>query len=168
MQIIVTPEDIIKRLLFPNYKRFVLKNKTDEEIKKWIEENKPEVLSENDAYVIGLLKVIETNNLVHRFRLYIEDLLKNRSTIVNDQVVINKSVLIKEIVSFNDAIPDGFNPDYDFQVAMNELKDYIYKFYNEIKELKNVNHTMKDGKKYTFILSSDVNKVIKSLPSTIK
>ena len=41
MQIIITPEDIIKRCLWLEYKRFCLKDKDDGETKKIIEENKP-------------------------------------------------------------------------------------------------------------------------------
>jgi hypothetical protein len=57
MQIIVTPNDIIQRCLWDKYKRFCLHDNNEEEIKNIVEANKPVSLSENDAYVIGLLKI---------------------------------------------------------------------------------------------------------------
>ena len=95
MQIMVYPSDIIKRCLFNKYKKFVLKDMTNVQVDAWIEENKVEVLSENDAFVVGLLKVIETDNLIHRFNLEIIDFLKIKSTINDGRVLINKSSLLK-------------------------------------------------------------------------
>ena len=76
MQIIVTPNDIIQRCLWDKYKRFCLHDKNEEEIKNVVESNKPISLNENDAYVIGLLKIIETDNLVHRFNDDVFDFLQ--------------------------------------------------------------------------------------------
>ncbi len=99
MQIIVTIEEIIKKLLFNKYKKFCLKGKTEEEINKIIKANKPISLSENDAYVIGLLKVVETEKLTHQFNLYIEDFIKIKSTINNDKVIINKSSILTPVAA---------------------------------------------------------------------
>ena len=67
MQIIISPNDIIQRCLWDKYKKFCLHEKDEKEIEKIIESNKPVSLNENDAYVIGLLKVIETDNLRRDF-----------------------------------------------------------------------------------------------------
>ena len=93
MIITINPHDIIKRCIWSEYKRFILKDKTEDEIIKIVERNEPTVISEEDAYVIGLLKTIETTNLIHRFNLHIDDFLKIKSTINNDKVIINKSSL---------------------------------------------------------------------------
>jgi hypothetical protein len=86
MQILITPDDIIKRCLWSEYKRFCLKEKNEDEIKKLIEENNPILLKEEDAYVIGLLKVVETPNIVHRFKEHMYDVLKIKSNIFNNKL----------------------------------------------------------------------------------
>lgn len=161
MKIIVTPDSIIRRCLYTKYKRFVLKNKTDEEIETWIMENKPEELSENDAYVIGLLKVIETENLIHRFNLFMEDFLKIKSTINSDKVMINKSSILKEILEFKDMFPEEYKPDLVFQKGIKDMKVYVMDIYEQVDKFETFPITMRDGKIHTYILSSDVQKLIK-------
>lgn len=161
MDILVTPEDVIKRCLFTKYKRFVLKGMNKEEIDNWIEENKPEILSENDAYVIGLLKVVETDNLIHRFNTFIEDFLKIKSTINDDKVMINKSSILKEILEFKDMFPDKFQPSKLYLDGINNMKKYVDEIYNIVDKLNIIQITMRDSKIYTYVLSSEVQKLIK-------
>jgi len=161
MQILITPEDIIRRCLWNKYKKFVLKGKSEEEINDLIIENKPEILSENDAYVIGLLKVVETENLVHRFNLHIEDFLKIKSTINGDRVIINKSSLLKETLEFKDMFPDTYKPDSFYQDAIDDMKKHVVDVYEKIDELEIIQIPVKDGKIFTYVLSSDVQKIIK-------
>ena len=75
MNIVATPDDILRRCLFSDFKRFVLKDKSEAEIQLLVKENKPISLSENDAYAIGLLKVIETDNLIHRFMVHMKEII---------------------------------------------------------------------------------------------
>jgi len=161
MQIVVTPECIIKHCLFVKYKKFVLKNMNKEEIDIWITENKPEVVSEEDAYVIGLLKVVETENLTHRFNTHIEDFLKIKSTINDNRVIINKSSLLKEIIEFKDMFPEAFKPNTKYQIGIDEMKKWVSEIYEKIEKLETLQITMRDGKIYTYILSNDVQKLIK-------
>jgi len=161
MQILVYPEDIIKRCLWTKYKKFVLKDKNDEEVDKIIEENSPVVLSENDAYVIGLLKVIETDNLIHRFNLHVDDFLKIKSTINKERVIINKSALLKEILEFKDMFPDAYKPNTEYLEAIIDMKKYVVDVYEKVELLEIIQVPQRDGKIYTYVLSSDVNKIVK-------
>jgi len=161
MQLILTPEDLIKRCLFNKYKKFVLKGKTQEEINTWITENKPEIISENDAYVIGLLKVVETENLIHQFNLYIEDFLKIKSTINNDKVIINKSSLLKEILEFKDMFPDAYVAKTSYQKNIDDMKKYVVSVYEIIDKIETIQIIGRDGKTYTYVPSSEINKIIK-------
>lgn len=160
MQILITVEDMIRRCLWTKYQKFVLKDIKKEEIEKIIQENKIVSISENDAYVIGLLKTIETTNLIHRFNLHIDDFLKIKSTINNDKVIINKSSLLKEIIEFKDMFPEAYKPDKDYQVAIDDMKEYVVDLYEKIEELEIIQINMHD-KVFTYILSSDVQKLIK-------
>jgi len=160
MQILITPEDIIKRCLFNKYKKFVLKGKSHDYIDKWIQENKPEVLSENDAYVIGLLKIVETDNIIHQFNLYLEDFLKVKSTINNDKVIINKSSLLREIVEYKDMFPESYKPNAAYQKTIDDMKKYCVDVYEQIEKLETLQIPMRDGKIYTYVLSAEINKII--------
>jgi len=160
MQILITPEDIIRKCLWTKYQKFVLKDIKKEEIVKIIEENKIISLSENDAYVIGLLKTIETTNLIHRFNLHIEDFLKIKSTISGDKVIINKSSLLKEIIEFKDMFPETYKPNVDYQIAIDEMKVYVVDLYEKIEKFEIIQINLHD-KLFTYILSNDVQKLIK-------
>lgn len=160
MNIIITIEDIIKRCLWTKYQRFVLKDLKKDEIVKIIEENKPTTISENDAYVIGLLKTIETDDLVHRFRLYIEDFLKIKSTINSDKVIINKSSLLKEMIEFKDMFPAAYKPNAEYQASIDDMKKYVVAVYDKIETFEVIQIEMNE-KIYTYVLSSDVQKLIK-------
>ena len=159
MDILITPEGIIRRCLWTKFKKFVLKEYSKAEIETLIEENKPLKLSENDAYVIGLLKVIETDNLQHRFNLFIEDFLKIKSTINNDKVIINKSSILKEIIEFKDMFPEAYKPDIYYQKIINEMKKYVVEVYDKVDTLEIIQVTYRE-KVFTYVLSSEVQKLV--------
>jgi len=160
MKIFVTPEDIIKRCLWSKYKKYVLNDKKKSEIEKIIKENELILLSENDAYVIGLLKVIETDNLIHRFRLEIEEFVKIKSTVNKDRVIINKNSILNEIIEFKDRFPIEYQPKEYYQKKIDEMKEYVDLIYNQIDELPFIELTFKE-KEIAFVFSKDVNKIIK-------
>ena len=135
MDIFITPSDIIKRCLFLEWKRFCLRDKTDEEIKNIILEDSIINLKEEDAFVIGLLKIVDTPNLIHRFKEYIEDFLKIRSSIVNNRLYIRSSDILKEVILFKNCFPDYFNPSFEYKQGIDDLKEFIDKIYPQIEKL---------------------------------
>ena len=164
MQITITPNDIIERCLWFEFKKFCLKNKSEQEIEKLIIENKPFVISEENAYVTGLLKIISTNNLTHRFKQYINELLDIRSIIYEDKVYINKSILMKESISFKNRFPISYNPDIVFKISLEEMNNYINKVVKEFDKLEvvEVNRKIKGQlKKYNCVKSAIVAKLVK-------
>jgi len=160
MKILMTPEDIIKRCLWHRYKKFVLSNKKKNEIIEIIEENELISLSEEDAYVIGLLKVIVTDNLVHRLRLEIENIVKERTTVNKDRVIINRNSVLNEILEFKTRFPIEYKTDKYYQIHIDEMKEYADKIYKEVSELEYVEILFKD-KLIKFVYSKHVNKIIK-------
>lgn len=174
--IMTTPHDIIKRGLWLEYKKFVLRNKKEEDIQKLIEENKPVVLYENDAYVMGLLKVVETDNLIHRFNKDMEELLQIKSTIEDKRVLIAKSTILKETLDYKNRFPEYFIPDMLYKNAISDLYTYLdnkYKEFNDLEEivcLKKVQGKGGDSteKKITYVQSKDVKKVIDEYYKTKK
>ena len=69
MKIKVLPEDLVKRCLWDSYVYYILGS--DKEGDRILRENNEIDLSEKDALIIGLLKVIETDNLIFKFNTYV-------------------------------------------------------------------------------------------------
>jgi hypothetical protein len=159
MIITIQPSDLIKRCLWLEYKRFCLLNVTEEEIDKIIVEDKPFVMIEEDAYVIGLLKVIETDNLVHRFNIYIEDLLNVRSNLFDNKLYINKNVILSEVREFKNRFPESFKPSFEYKTAIDDMNVHIDDIYERLEELKTFKKILND-KTYIFVSSSDVKNLI--------
>lgn len=127
MQIIVTPHDIIQRCIWDKYLRFCLADKKKAEVEKIIIENKPISLSEDDAYVIGLLKIIETENLIHRFNEEVIESLQIKSDVIDDQLYIKKNTILKQIDDYLNKFPESYEPPNNYIETLEELKVYIKK-----------------------------------------
>ena len=157
MQIILTPNDIIERCIWDKYRKFVLHNKTENELKKIIEDNNPVTISENDAYVVGLLKIIETDNLIHRFNENIVEVLQIKSNIINDDLFINKNVIMKELSTYMNKFPDYYKPSFNYKNAIDELRKYVSEVEENVNNL-NILTTKQKEKIFNFINSKEVRK----------
>lgn len=161
MNILITPEDIVKRCLWDSYAYYVVGS--EKEAEKLLKENQPFELSEKDAYIIGLLKIVETDNLIHRFNDYLTNILTIKSIKEKDSILIKKKTLETSIEKFLDKFPDYWTPNHMYAKSLKELVVYIddlkedlekldttkisvqnitYEFYNAntIKKLLNFNH----------------------------
>jgi hypothetical protein len=160
MQILITPSDIIKRCLFLEYKRFILKDMKEDEIKNIVLEDKPIILKEDDAYVIGLLKIVETPNLIHRFKEHIEEVLKIRSNIVDNKLYIKVNDILREIINFKNCFPDYFITSFEYKKGIDELKNFIDKLYPEVEKSTITKIPNKDGKIIEYYLSNVVKNLL--------
>lgn len=159
MQIIITPNDIIQRCLWDRYKKFCLYDKNNDDIKKMVEDNKPISLSEDDAYAIGLLKIIETNNLIHRFNENIIEILQVKSNVIKDELFINKNIIIKEIDNYLNKFPEYYKPPFNYVQSLQELKIYIENINDKISNLEIINVKQKE-KIYLYYKSKDIKKCL--------
>ena len=159
MQIIVTPNDIIQRCLWDKYKRFCLHDNNEEEIKNIVEANKPVSLSENDAYVIGLLKIIETDNLVHRFNDDVFDFLQIKSSIIKDDLYISKYAINKFVSSYYDKFPEYYKPNLSYKKGLDDLRAYIKVIEERIASLETITIKNRD-KLFTYFMAKDIKKVL--------
>ena len=159
MIITIKPDDIIKRCLWSEYKKFVLKGKTEEEIMDIVEKNEPTVISEDDAYVIGLLKILETDNLVHRFNQHILETLQIKSNVFDDGLYINKNSLIREVVNFKGRFPSYYNPPLNYKKAIDDMVVYVDRIKEKIDLLEVFPYTNK-VKTYDFYNSNQVKKLL--------
>jgi len=159
MQIIVTPNDVIQRCLWDKYKRFCLHDKVENEIKNIVEANKPISLNENDAYVIGLLKIIETDNLVHRFNDDVFEFLQIKSSIIKDDLYISKYAINKFVTSYYDKFPDYYKPNMSYTKGLSDLRDYLKLIEDRINNLDTITIKNRD-KLFTYYMSKDIKKVL--------
>jgi len=159
MIITVTAEDLIRRCLWSDYKRFVLKDKSEQEIQNIVKENKPIVLSENDAYVIGLLKVIETDNLIHRFVVHMREVINIKSTIFNKNVYLAVKIVENELESFKKRFPEYWTPDPIYEKSISELIIYINQLQALTKTFEIFEFKVKE-KKVRYFQSKDIKKMI--------
>jgi hypothetical protein len=162
MQIRVFPTDLLKRCIWDHYVYYVLGSDKDGE--KILNENKEFEISEKDALVIGLLKVIETDNLIHKFNTHIVDLLSNKSINSNQtsdkiKILIRKKTLDTSTDKFLDKFPDYWVPDVFYKKSLIDLVDYIQEFKNKIEKLEIYKISDQFGT-YDFVLSNNVKKLL--------
>ena len=157
----VCPEDLIRRCLFSDYKRFVLKDKAEAEIQLLIKENKPISLSENDAYAIGLLKVIETDNLIHRFMVHMKEMINIKSTIFDKNVYISVRIIENELESFKKRFPEYWVADPIYEKSICDLIEYITKLQALVKTFEIFEFKIKD-KKVRYFSSKDIKKMVEN------
>lgn len=160
MQITITPEDLIRRCVWDNYVYYVLGS--EKEAEKILKENQEMPLTERDALIIGLLKVIETDNLIHKFNTYIVEILTNKSihSPQKDGLLIRKRTFDTAVDKFLDKFPDYWEPSVnwtnalkDLVVCINEMKDELEKL--EIHKIVDKNVT------YEFYNSNNIKKLLK-------
>ena len=161
MIITVLIDDIIKRALWSDYKRFVLKNKSEDEIKNIVKENKPVALSENDAYAIGLLKIIETDNLIHRFSNHMKEIINIKSTIFDKNIYISVKIIENELELFKKRFPEYWDSDTIYNNAIIDLNNHIDKLMSILNTFEVFEFKIKD-KKIRYYQFKDIRKLIES------
>ncbi len=157
MQIRVFPIDLIKRCVWDHYVYYIIGS--DKEGEKILKENKEFEISERDALVIGLLKIIETDNLIHKYNSYLVDFLANKSINNNSQVLIRKKSLEIFIDKFMDKFPQYWEPDLSYKKSLESLKEYIDSFKEDIQKLE-IHKVSDQFGTYEFVVSNNVKKML--------
>lgn len=157
MKITITPEDLVRRCLWDHFVYYILGSDKNAEI--MLNENKELELSEKDALVIGLLKTIETDNLIHKFNTYVVDFLTNKSINNSNQVLIRKKALEISVDKFLDKFPDYWIPNTIYKKSLSELVDYLEDFKIKLEKLDVQKVTDQFGT-YEFFVSNNVKKLL--------
>ncbi len=123
MHIIIKPTQIIQMCLWDKFEYYVLSKETD--IKEFIKEDKELELTEKDALVIGLLKCVQTDNLVHRLNDYIDSFMNNKSSKIEDVFKVKKKNLIQTVSEFKNKFPETWEPSKDYKQPLKDLFLYI-------------------------------------------
>jgi hypothetical protein len=133
MKILIKPSDIVKRCFWDAYSYYIVGS--DKEAEKLLKEDKEFEISERDAIVLGLLKVMETDNLVHRFNDYMVHFLTVKSIKEKNDILIRKKSLEIAIDKFLDKFPDYWVPPANYATAIKDLISYIDDLREKIEEL---------------------------------
>ena len=158
MKITLHAEEIIKRCLWDTYVYYIVGS--EKEAEKILKENLEIEVSERDALVMGLLKVVETTNLIHRFNTHITEFLTNKSIKDKDGLLVRKRTLDLSVDKFLDKFPDYWEPNSAWVNSLKELVIYI----DEIKiSIEKLEITQIEDKNviYEFYNSNQVKKLLK-------
>ena len=158
MKIILYADEIIKMGLWDTYVYYVVGS--DKEAERILKENKEIAMSEQDALVIGLLKVIETDNLIFKFNTYIAELLSNRSSKVNEYLLIRKKTFDSAIEKFVDKFPDYWVPGLSYVHSLKELVEYVEAMKLEVEKLE-IHKVVDKNVTYEFYNSNNIKKLLK-------
>lgn len=158
MVIKIYPDDIVRLCLWDSYVYYIIGSEKEGE--KILKENLEFEISERDALIIGLLKVIQTDNLIHRFNNYIIEFLTNKSIKDGDFLIVKKKTFDQAVDKYMDKFPIYWEPDFKFERSLDDLKNYIRIFQNdiskiEIKTIIDKNLTME------FYNSNNIKKLLK-------
>ena len=158
MKIQVHPEDIVKRCLWDNYVYYIVGS--EKEAEKILKENKEIEISERDALVMGLLKVIETDNLIHKFNTFVMEFLTNKSIKEKDLLLVRKKTFDLAVEKFVDKFPDYWEPSSTYAKSLKELIEYIDAIKIEIDKL-DIHKIVDKNLTYEFYNSNNVKKLLK-------
>lgn len=158
MKISIYPEDIVKRCVWDHYVYYIIGS--EKEAEKILKENKELEISERDALVIGLLKVIETDNLIHKFNTYVMEFLTNKSIKEKDLLLVRKKTFDWAVDKFVDKFPDYWEPSLLYTKALKDLVEYIDIIKLEIEKLE-VHKIVDKNITYEFYGANNVKKLLK-------
>jgi hypothetical protein len=159
MTIKIHPEDIIKRCLWDHYVYYILGG-SDKEAEKILKENAEIEVSEKDALVIGLLKVIETDNLIHKFNGYVMELLTNKSLKEKELLLVRKKAFDAAVDKFVDKFPDYWEPSTSYRNGLTDLVIYVENIKKDVEKLE-VHKIVDKNVTYEFYNSNIVRKLLK-------
>lgn len=157
MKITLCAEDIVKRCLWDTFTYYIVGS--EKEAEKILRENREFEISERDAIVIGLLKVMETDNLIHRFNDYLIHFLTVRSLKEKDNFLIKKKSVETSIEKFLDKFPTYWDPNIVYKQSLKDLIEYTDDLKNKISKLEIIKLTVQNVN-YEFYNTNAVKKLL--------
>jgi hypothetical protein len=165
MKISIFPDELIKRCVWDSYVYYVLQSEKEGE--RILKENQEMIINERDALIIGLLKVIETENLIHKFNTYITEILSNKSSYYSTTASKEKELLLVRQKTFDlamdkflDKFPDYWEPSTMWSKALKDLVDYISNMKIDLEKLE-IHKVVDKNVTYDFYGSNNIKKLLK-------
>jgi len=158
MTIKIYPEDIVRMCLWDNYVYYIVGS--EKEAEKILKENAEMEIPERDALVIGLLKIIETDNLIHKFNTYVMEFLTNKSIKHNDYTLVRKRTFDLSVDKFVDKFPDYWVPNSYWSNSLKDLVDYVEVMKVDIEKIE-IHKVVDKNVTYEFYNSNNIKKLLK-------
>jgi len=158
MTIKIYPEDIVRMCLWDNYVYYIVGS--EKEAEKILKENAEMEIPERDALVIGLLKIIETPNLIHKFNTYVMEFLTNKSIKHNDLTLVRKRTFDLAVDKFVDKFPDYWVPNSYWSNSLKDLVDYVELMKLDIEKIE-IHKVVDKNVTYEFYNSNNIKKLLK-------
>jgi hypothetical protein len=158
MEISIFPEELVKRCVWDNYTYYILGS--EKEAEKILKENQKMSITERDALIIGLLKVIETDNLIHKFNTYVVEILTNKSIKEKDLLLMRKKTFDTAIDKFLDKFPDYWEPNVLWSKSLRDLVDSINEMKTGLEKIE-IHKIVDKNVTYEFYNSNNVRKLLK-------
>ncbi len=158
MKIKIYPEDIVRMCLWDNYVYYIVGS--EKEAEKILKENDEMEIPEREALVIGLLKIIETDNLIHKFNTYVMEFLTNKSIKNNDYTLVRKRTFDSSIDKFVDKFPDYWVPNNYWSKSLKDLVDYVEVIKLDIEKIE-IHKVVDKNISYEFYNSNNIKKLLK-------
>ena len=158
MTIKIYPTQIVKLCLWDSYVYYIVGS--EKEAEKLLKEDKEMEISERDALIIGLLKVIETNNLIHKFNTYVVEFLTNKSVKQKDHLLIRKKTFDASLDKFLEKFPSYWDPNSTWVKSLNELNEYVGGIKIQVDKLE-IHEIIDKNIAYEFYNSNAVKKLLK-------
>jgi hypothetical protein len=158
MKILIKPSQIVELCLWNKYEYYVLPKDVDK--KKFLNDDLEFEIDEKDAYVIGLLNCVETDNLVHKFNEYIESYMSNRSSRIEDTFKVKKKFLIQTTSDFKSKFPEFWSPRKPYDKALVEVNLYIDDLLTKFESLPTEEIKEKTGT-FEYVNCNAIKKILK-------
>ena len=160
MEITITPEDLIRRCVWDNYTYYILGS--EKEAERILKENQQISITERDALIIGLLKVVETDNLIHKFNTYIFEILTNKSvhSPQKEYLLIRKKTFDTAVDKFVDKFPDYWEPNVMWSKSLISLVESVNSIKIELEKLE-IHKIVDKNVTYEFYNSNNIKKLLK-------
>ena len=133
MRVFIKPCEIIELCLWDSYKQYYLPKDTD--ITKFLTDNVEFQIDEKEALVIGLLKTVETDNLVHKFNQYLDNYLNNKSSRINETFRTKKKGLLYTLLAFKEKFPKEWEPNLLYTKALSDVLIYVDDIYKRVDDM---------------------------------
>lgn len=136
MKITLTPVDLIERCVWSKYDYFILKDMSAEEKKLLVAENKEFEIDEQTAYLIGLLKTLYTDNLVHKFNEHMIQSLTIKSFATKDKkAIVTRDSVYSEVNEFKKKFPSFYTPSAELAKPIDDLRAYMEEVIRQVSKL---------------------------------
>jgi hypothetical protein len=151
----IKPSDLIKRFIWDKYQHFCLQHLSYNDINNLIKTDKEFIISEEDAFVIGLTNVIYTDNVIYKLKQHMKEVLENKSfdeketltnvnedseddTYVSIRLMVNKQLMIDSAKEFLNKIPAAWDYSKEsnkFNTQLESIPKIISVFVDKIEKL---------------------------------